>query len=190
MIPLPEAMVDPNLFEPWFGGPSWDGWRIILKAAFAQPLTAEEQDRFRELAGDRAPPQRRVRELWVVAGRRAGKDSIASLIGVYAAAFIDYRPLLRPGERATVLIIACDRPQARIALNYARSLFAEIPLLHGMIERETQDGFELNNGSEICVLANSFRSVRGRSLICAVLSEVAFFRDDLSATPDREVYNA
>jgi hypothetical protein len=190
MIPLPEAMVDPNLFEPWFGGESWDGWRTILKAAFAQPLTTEELAQFHILAGEREPPQRRVRELWVVAGRRAGKDSIASLIGVYAAAFTDYRPLLRPGERAVVLIIACDRPQARVALNYARALFTEIPLLHGMIERETQDGFELRNGAEISVFANNFRSVRGRSLICAVLSEVAFYRDDSSSTPDRETYNA
>jgi hypothetical protein len=26
-----------KLFPQWFSGPSWDGWRAILKAAFALP---------------------------------------------------------------------------------------------------------------------------------------------------------
>jgi hypothetical protein len=37
------------------------------------------------------------------------------------------------------------------------------------------------------VHTNSFRAVRGRSILCAVLDEVVFFRDEKFASPDIEV---
>ena len=135
------------------------------------------------------PPRRRVRELWIIAGRWAGKDSIASGIAG-AAAMNDYRPLLRPGERATVMCLACDRAQARIVARYIAGYFSANPLLAPLIERETDDGLELNNGVEIVVATNSFRAVRGRTIVCAIFDECAFWRDEASSTPDFETYNA
>ena len=73
------AMNDARLFKPWFSGPTWDGWRAVLKGAFGLPISDAELAFFRQVA-ERDPPKERVRELWIVAGRRAGKDSIASLI--------------------------------------------------------------------------------------------------------------
>jgi hypothetical protein len=182
-------MADPQLFGRWFVGPSWNVWRAVLKAAFAIPMTVRELQLFRTVA-DRDPPERRVRELWVIAGRRGGKDSIASLIAASAAAFTDYTPMLRPGERASILCLAVDRQQARIALDYSRAYFEQVPLLCGLVERETADGLELTNGAEIVVSTNSFRAVRGRSIACAIFDEVAFWRDEASATPDKETYTA
>jgi hypothetical protein len=80
-----------------------------------------------------------------------------------AAAINGYRVHLRPGERATVLCLACDRTQARIVRRYIAGYFREIPLLAPLVERETDDGLELNNGVEIIVGTNSFRAVRGRT---------------------------
>ena len=90
-----EAIDDPALFHPWFSGPSWNAWRVVLKGAFALPMTAAELEVFRNLS-ERDPPDSPVRELWIVAGRRAGKDSIASVIAAHFAAFTDYRSRLRP----------------------------------------------------------------------------------------------
>jgi len=59
-----------------------------------------------------------------------------------------------------------------------------------MIKRETAVGFELENGIDIAVATNSFRSVRGRPILCAILDELAFWRDDTSANPDEETYKA
>lgn len=102
------AMDDPRLFEPWFRGPTWDGWRAVLKGAFALPMTTAEIEFFRAVA-ERDPPKKRVRELWIIAGRRAGKDSVASLVAAHAAAMFDQRHRLRPGERALVACIAYDK---------------------------------------------------------------------------------
>jgi hypothetical protein len=96
-----DVMNDEEAFAPWFEGPSWDAWRVILKAAYALPMTAEELVVFGELAGGRLPPPKRVRELYVVGGRRGGKDSIASLLAVYAATLEEgHLGRLRPGEKA------------------------------------------------------------------------------------------
>jgi len=65
------ALDDEKLFLPWFRGPSWDGWRTILKAAYALPMTGDEVDFFHSVA-DRDPPERPVRELWCIVGRGGG----------------------------------------------------------------------------------------------------------------------
>ena len=184
-----DALDDPALFEPWFRGESWSGWRTILKGAFALPMTDQEREFFRSIA-ERDPPTKRVRELWVVAGRRAGKDSIASLIAAYTAALFDGGDKLRPGERALCSCLATDRQQAAIILNYTRSFFADIPLLRDMVRRETANGFQLDNGVDIAVSTNSFRSVRGRPVLAAIFDECAFWRDETSASPDEETYRA
>ncbi|ABQ36961.1 hypothetical protein [Bradyrhizobium sp. BTAi1] len=184
------AMDDPALFEPFFRGESWDGWRAVLKAAYGLPMSDPEHAFFRTVAGDRAPPPDRVREMWCVVGRRGGKDAVASLIAASAAALFDQENRLRPGERALVMCLACDRAQARIILNYIRSYFTDLPLLAGMVTRETAEGFELSNGVDVAVATNSFRAVRGRPILLAVLDEVAFWRDENTAKPDEELYRA
>jgi hypothetical protein len=55
-------MDHPGLFKQWFDGESWDGWRAILKAAFALPMREPEREFFRSVA-ERDPPKKRVREL-------------------------------------------------------------------------------------------------------------------------------
>ena len=185
------CMDDTDAFGAWFEGPSWDAWKAVLKAAYALPMSASNRETFAAVAGGRDLPKHRVKELWIVAGRRAGKDSIASLIIAYAAA-IEQKHLgkLRPGERATVMCIACDREQAQIVKAYAEAYFDEIPELGAMVASRTKNGFLLTNDVEIVITTNSFRHVRGRTVLLAVLDECAFWRDEVSANPDVELYRA
>jgi hypothetical protein len=183
------ALDDPKLFQPWSRGPSWDGWRAVLKAAYALPMTVDEVEFFRSVA-DRDPPDRPVRELWCVVGRGGGKDSVASVIAAHTAALFSDGDRLRPGERGLVMCLATDRDQSKIVLNYTRSFFTDIPMLASMVNRETAIGFELNNKIDVAVTTNSFRSVRGRSILCAILDETAFWLDENSANPDEEVLTA
>ena len=114
-------------------------------------MDADDLKLFRAVA-QRSPPRHRVRELWVVAGRRAGKDSIASAIACYFAAFIDWRSLglLRPGEVATCLCLATDKAQASIVEKYTRAYFGSVPLLRGLelLHRLLRRG-RLLEGSEL-----------------------------------------
>src|SRR5437879_8327209 len=97
-----EAFDDPNLYAPWFPGVSWNPWKIVLKAIFAIPMTSEEEKFFRTIA-DRDPPTEPVKEVWIVAGRRAGKDSVASVLVAHLAGMLEDGDRPRTGGRAVVL---------------------------------------------------------------------------------------
>jgi hypothetical protein len=188
-LSIVEVLDDQGLLGPWFSGPSWAMWRAVLKGAFAIPMSDDEISLFRSVA-ERDPPQKRVRELWIIAGRRAGKDSIASAIGAWFSAFPTYEGVLRPGETATVLCLAVDRVQAKIVLRYTKAYFERVKLLAGLVTRETADGLDLSTGAELTVMTSNFRSVRGRSVACAILDELAYWRSEESASPDSETYSA
>lgn len=183
-----DVMTDPDLLGPFFAGASWNIWRAVVKASQARPLSVDEREIFYSVA-KRDAPEEPVEELVVVAGRGAGKDSAASAIAT-AAAVRDYGTHLRPGERATVLCLACDRQQAKIVLRYIKGYFATVPLLQALVERETEDGLELNNRVEIIVATNDYRAVRGRTIVCVIMDEAAFYGGDSAASSAREVYNA
>ena len=183
-----QAFEDANLFEPFFRGPSWSGWRAVNRAAYGMPLDDEQLKFFRQVA-QRDPPTKQVGEAIYVCGRRSGKDSIAS--GMVTHAAVQTYPGLRPGEPATVVCLACDKPQARIVARYARGYFDNIKLFNGLIASENaNEGFTLVNGNEVAILANNFRAVRGRTVPMAVLDEACFYRSEESANPDRAVYDA
>ena len=193
------AMNDPGTFGKWFAGASWSGWRSVLKGAFAMPMSDKEVEFFRAVA-DRDPPRKRVRELWIAAGRGAGKDSIASLVVGHAAAlfpptkpagtFAKIVSTLRGGERALCMCLGVDRDQAKIVLDYTKHYFDEIPALRAMLRRETKNGFELSNNVEVAIATNSFRSIRGREILMCVFDEIGFWKDEKSSAPDEEVYTA
>jgi hypothetical protein len=161
------AMESPALFERWYSGASWDGWKAILRGGYNLEMSDRDREFFRTVA-DREPPAQRVKEVWIAAGRRSGKDSIASLCAAFAAATFDQQHLLRPGERALILNLACDRQQAKICLEYCRSLFTSTPMLRAMITRETQNGFELSNNCDVEIGTASYRAVRGRAIALVV----------------------
>src|SRR5215470_1721435 len=83
---------------------SWQTWLAVLRSAFGLPLSDLELETFRKVAGDRAPPSQRVRELWCVIGRRAGKSRMAAALAVFFALFVKHK--LSGGERGMVLVLA------------------------------------------------------------------------------------
>ena len=187
-----EALDDPNLLGASIRDPdSWRPWRALLAASFGLPLSLGELALYRRCTGRRVPPGAPAAYLWLVIGRRGGKSFAMALAAVYLAVFRDWHRYLSPGERAVVQLVAADRPQARILRRYISGILAAAPLLETMIETWTADSIDLRGHVSIEIAACSYRTVRGRSVCCALLDECAFWRtDDGSANPDREVLNA
>lgn len=187
-----DCIHDPQLFAPWFEDDwqSWQPWLAFLCALFALPMDADQLGIYRECTFRKDAPSNIAREAWLVCGRRAGKSFILALVAVFLAAFFDYRPYLAPGERGTILVIAADRKQSRVILRYIAALLKGVPMLAQLITRETAEGFDLGNSVSIEVATCSFRSVRGYTLVAALLDEVAFWRAEDSTEPDYEVLNA
>jgi phage terminase large subunit-like protein len=139
--------------------------------------------------GREALPTTPAREAWLVVGRRGGKSRIATLVAVWLACFRDYRAILAPGERGTVMLLAADRRQARTVFRYVEELLDGIPLLRSLVERRTREGIYLRNRVIIEVHTASFRAVRGYTVVACIADEVAFWRSDESANPDVEILN-
>jgi len=89
-----------------------------------------------------------------------------------------------------VMCLAVDRAQAKIVLRYTKAFFDRVDLLQGLVQREHAEGAELSTGADLNVIASNFRTVRGRSIACAILDEIAFWRDENSFSPDVETYGA
>lgn len=186
-----QAIADPNLFARFFRDvATWSAWLTWLRALFALPMSAADLGLFCECTGRTTAFARAPSEAWLICGRRSGKSFVAALVATFLACFRSYREFLAPGERGVVVVLAVDRDQAGVIFKYVSAFFAEVPLLAGMVERETADSIELTNGVSIEVRTSSFRSVRGRTIVAALCDEIAFWRSDDSASPDREVLAA
>lgn len=182
------AIDDPNIFAPAFAGGAWSAWHAFLKAVSGLPMAPAERRLFRASTGRRVPPTKPAREAWVIVGRRGGKSRIAALVAVWLACFKTYA--LARGERATLPVIAADRKQARVVFGYLKGLLHGAPMLAALIEREGADSIDLTNSVTVEVHTASWRSVRGYTVVGAVLDEVAVWRSEESANPDKEILAA
>jgi terminase large subunit-like protein len=189
------AMRDGALFGKWFKrgllrGDSWRNWRVLLGALFGLGLDSEAHAIYKQFTGRDDVPTEQVSEAWLICGRRSGKSLVAALIAVFVAVFRDYTSVLAPGEVATIMVIACDKRQARVVLNYINGFFDTIPILSQAIVSRTKESITLTNRVRVEVHVASFRAVRGYSIACAILDECAFFPTGDSASPDEELVNA
>src|SRR5271157_5451289 len=112
--------------------------------AFALPLNDAERETFLTVAGGRNPPSKRVRELWVVAGRRAGKSRMAAALAIYFALFVAHR--LAAGECGMVLVLAGSLDQARLVFDYVRGFLDASEALRKEIVAVKRHEIILRNG--------------------------------------------
>jgi phage terminase large subunit-like protein len=186
-----DAINDENVFARAFKDKhSWEAWTAFLAAVFGLGLTEQQTQTYTRCTNRTVPPSKPASEAWIVAGRRGGKSFILALIAVFLTAFRDWRPFLSPGERATIMIIASDRKQARTILRYCRGLLEMVPMLRQLVAAERAEAIDLDNRVTIEVHTASFRAVRGYTICAALLDEVAFWPTEDSASPDTEVINA
>ena len=190
-ISIDQALRDRNLLGAALGDlRTWVRWLVVLRAAFGLGIAMSEDERaaFAEIAGGRAPPTRRVAELWAVVGRRSGKTRMAAAVAVFIAAIERHK--LAPGEVGYVLLLAASKDQAKVAFQYVTAFLQRSPVLRQQIESITANEVRLKGDIIIGVHAGSYRTIRGRSLLAVVGDETAFWRDESSAQPDLEIFRA
>jgi hypothetical protein len=182
---------DPDFFADWFKDEkSWASWFAFLRVLFGLPLEPGDLDIFAQCTGLEKPNPVGYTEISLICGRRAGKSIILALIATYLATFRDYREYLVKNERATIMVIAADRKQAQSIFRYLKG-FLSVPLLAGLIERETSEVLELSNGVSLEIQTASFKTLRGRTVAASLNDESCFWNtDDGSANPDTEIFAA
>lgn len=185
-----EAMNHPQVFGPFFKGPSWAAWEAWLAALFALPMDDDQLAIYRRHTGRTVPPAAPFSEAELVVGRRGGKSRILALIATYLATFRSYEEHLAPGEVATIAVIAADRKQARSIFRYITGLLEGVPSLRGAIQDQTAEAITLSNRVVIEIQTASFRVTRGYSFAAVLADETAYWRDESSANPDTEIFRA
>lgn len=70
---------------------------------------------------------------------------IAALLALWTAVARDWSPFLAAGEKATIAVIAADRPQARSVLRYITGLIDVVPMLRQLVVRRTASAIELQS---------------------------------------------
>lgn len=185
-----EATADPQVFAPHFKGSTWDAWWAFLSAIFGLPMTDAELAIYHRHTGRTVAPTAPSREVAVVIGRRGGKSRVLALIATYLATFRDYEAFLAPGEVATIAVIAADRKQARAIFRYVIGMLKAVDLLAAEIQDETAESVTLRNRVAIEIHTASFRVTRGYSFAAVLADEVAFWRNENSVNPDREIIKA
>ena len=185
-----DAMKDPNLFGMHFQPiENWEVHQTIVGALHGLDLNRKQRRIYRKLTDREYDKTLSPREVWMIMGRRSGKSKITAFIAVYTVCFLQFD--LSLGETGVFLIIATDRAQAKIDLDYCAAMLLGSPILKNLMVRRTADSIELSNGLKIMVATCSIRSIRGYTLIGFIGDEVAFWRDESSAAnPAKEVINS
>ena len=123
-------------------------------------------------------------------GRRAGKSFTLALVAVFLAAFRDWRPYLDVwrarhdhGDR---------RRPATGAHHHAvhQGPVQMVPMLAATDRGRASGGLDLSNRITIEVHTARFRTVRGYTIVAALLDELAFWRGEDSSNPDDEIISA
>jgi hypothetical protein len=114
---------------------------------------------------------------------------MTSIIAAFLSLFYDYSEYLAPGERGIVQCLAADRAQAQVIFRYIKGILHSNPVFKQFIQSEYKERIDLTNNISIEVMACSFRSIRGRSLVCAIFDEIAFWKVE-GANPDHEILTA
>ncbi|KQT60368.1 MULTISPECIES: hypothetical protein [unclassified Aureimonas] len=190
LLPMRDALAEPELFGRVMPGDSWLGWRSLLIAAMGEKLTDEERVVFETLTGRPQEPGERVEEFWGIIGRRGGKTRAMAVLAVYFGTLIDYSDILSVGERAMVAFMAASQDQAEVAFGYAHGIIHNAPVLKRMIQNETASLLALSNRIDLQIRPASKRTSRGPTYAAVIADEAAFWRSDDSANPDTDILNA
>lgn len=176
-----EAIKDENLFRPFLGDDltSWKPWLCALRALYGLPIRSRAGRELVELCTGREPdelPENGFQTALLLVGRRSGKSRISAVVGAYEAVLGGHEKRLAKGETGVLPIISPSRYQSGIVWNYLNGIF-ETPILGQEVvdKRETEKILKLRNGIEIRILTGDWRTVRGPSIVCAIVDEVCFF---------------
>lgn len=195
MIDPISAISDPKLFRSFFGSlSSWCAWRAFIGTLFGLSVPKKYHQLVERCSGKSVAEHRSegYREAYAIVGRRSGKSRIAAVLAAWVAGMSGLESKLAKGELGYVALISTTKQQARIVRSYVRATFDCTPMLRDFVASEDSTGFLLKNGVRIEILAGDWRTVRGYTLLAAIVDEACFFGVEAESKikNDKELYDA
>lgn len=179
-----DALNDENLLRPFLGESreTWLNWFAALRCLYGLPVPKKRHEVVHQCSGRDAAtmPEEGFSQALFLTGRRSGKSRMAAIVASFEAQMAGREAKLAAGEKGVVAVCAPTKHQAHVVKDYIRACFGT-PMLHGQVHAETQECFQLANGVRIQILAGDWRTIRGYTLLAAVVDEAAFFGYDEAA---------
>ena len=174
-------------------------WRAIagrpgvcfLIAIVGEALTDDERVIFRALTGRISEPLEPVQEFWAVIGRRGGKTRAMAILAALFGGL--HRSQGHPGSRRTgrIPLLAASVQQAANGLWFRRGRLRRCAELQRPCRRiDIRHAVSSKTGIDISVRPASFRTIGGITAVAVICDEIAFWRSDDSANPDKEILKA
>jgi hypothetical protein len=188
-----EALADRHLFgalSAFRDLATWRAWLVLLRAAYALPLTDDDRAIFQRHTGrtEYRPPPGGWPEVVCVVGRQSGKTRIAATVAAFEAATAEQES---DGTELYGLLIAQDqRASVRTVFRYARAPFDRVPMLAQVRTNSTADALMLSNGCTVAAYPARPAAVRGLRARVVVLDELAFYRSSDNLPTDAEMLRA
>ena len=192
-LSLIDAIFSEKGFKSYFKDIStWSSWVTFFKALEApESMNKAELKLFKSCTGLEKPHKGRIKEAYMVCGRRSGKSTIAAILAVFYAIWGQWEQYISKGEKAKVFIVACNLEQAGIVMDLVKEILETTPFLRSMIKKMLASSVQLKNGIEIVAKPASWRSTRGFTVGLLVLEELSYWRyEEHSALRDKEIYGA
>jgi hypothetical protein len=182
-----EFVRDPQLLNLALSLPE----EALLRLIYGLALSDAQAEVARACTGRERLPRNGASNVTVVAGARAGKDSrVAGPVACFEALFGGHERRLGKGEVGIVALVAQDRAATRIAFEYIRHYFMASPLLRAQLAEELKWELVLSNRIRIRCFPCTARAPRGRTIVTAIMDEVAFFQIEGHAKSDAEIQAA
>jgi hypothetical protein len=174
------------------------GQRVIAKVCFGDhdPIDLEGEERRLALemfGGVEKVSVEAKRYVFLRLGRGSGKTTMCSAYGVYKAVTADIS-MCGPGSVPSVIIIAPDKPTAKMSVRMAREMIRGQPALDRLIVNDTDDTIQLRRPQdgrmvriEAFAATRGGSAVRGRDIICFLMDEAEFFTSNAEGGRDYTV---
>lgn len=185
---------------------------VLLKIAYAIPLTRAEKNLFKDMTDGEEPPRGKVQfnEIVLLLGRGSGKSVISAAAASYEGTCTDWNQFLRknkngrPVELAWIFVVATREKQAvDIGRNMIFAMIEASPVLSQMIvtdydevmkksfPRTSSQAMVLTTGAAIIALPCSAKVGRGYPTAGFILDEFAWYtKESRQEATDRGIYDS
>lgn len=181
------------------------GQSVLAKVAFGdydpEDLEGEERELARELFGGLNCVEPAARKLVAMRlGRGSGKTTICSAFGVYRSVTADCSRL-GPGASAYFIIVAPDKPLAKLSISMAREMMRSNPALERMIVGDTKEEIVIRRPDGRTCFIKAFAAskagtnLRGKDILGWIGDEAEFFTSNEDgeadyAVDDKEIFRS
>lgn len=182
------------------------GQRVVAKVAFGNydpiDLPEAERDLALEMFGGLERVDQVARKYVLLRlGRGSGKTTMCSAFAVYTSVTFDCSGA-GPGSVPYVMVVAPDRPTAKLSIRMCREMIRSVPALERLIVSDQDQLIQMRRPDGRMVRIESFAatrggsSMRGRDIMAFIMDEAEFFTSSSEtegreyAVNDRDIFNA